>query len=222
MWLGLGLLALASGMCVTNVSKELTPADREALRVGFGVVPLGPPRDFDEEMRRIVTVQRTVLAVAPVGEGLPEEAPREPLDLLRARQGLCYDRARTIEKALTVQGFQVRHVFLLYANGKGFMEALLSRGQPSHAVTEVLTSRGWLLVGSNTPFVALDDQGKPHTVRDLPNVPVARLPRPDYYLQPYWAITGLYSRKGTLFWPYVEYLPNANWWDLLAGFLPGA
>ena len=181
------------------------------------MVPLPPPADFDEEIRRIVAVQRTVLAVAPVGAGLPEAQPREPLDLLRARQGLCHDRSCTIEKALTVQGFEVRHVFILYADGKGFLQALFTRGQPSHAVTEVRTRRGWPLVGSNPPFVALDRQGQPHTAGALPRVPVSRLPRPDYYQQPYWAIPGLYSRKGTLFWPYIHFVPNVHWADLLAG-----
>jgi hypothetical protein len=211
-----------AGVALTNVSKAITATDRDALRAGFGVEPLVPAQGFDEEIRRISAIQRTVLAVAPVGVGLPEEAAREPLDLLQARQGLCYDRARTVEKALTVQGFRVRHVFILYADGAGLLRALFTRGQPTHAVTEVRTSRGWLLVDSNEPFLALDRLGRPHAARQLPWVPDTLLPRPPAFQLPYWAIPGLYSRKGTLFWPYIRYIPNVHWGDLWGGLLGGA
>jgi hypothetical protein len=89
-------------------------------------------------------------------------------------------------------------------------------------VTEVRTSRGWLLVDSNEPFLALDRLGRPHAARQLPWVPDTLLPRPPAFQLPYWAIPGLYSRKGTLFWPYIRYIPNVHWGDLWGGLLGGA
>ena len=221
-WRIAALLAVAATallVAVTNVPTGVTAADREALRSGFGIPPAAPPLTFEEEVRRITAIQRAVFAVAPVGAGIPEGEAREPLNLLMARQGLCFDRSRTMEKAFQLQGMEVRHVFLIFGNGRGFLRALLTRGQPSHAVTEVRTRRGWLLVDSNTPWIALAPDSQPVPARGLAGVPVARMPRPDYLEQRYWAIPGLYSRKGTLYPPYVVLLPKLNWGDFLRGLL---
>jgi len=58
-------------------------------------------------------------------------------------------------------GFTPRHDFLLYREDLPLLEALIRRGHPSHAVTEVKTSRGWLYVDSNQPWVAVNRDGQP-------------------------------------------------------------
>lgn len=74
---------------------------------------------------------------------------------------MCYDRSRTLDKALTYMGFKARYVFLLYRKDFPLFETLIRRGHPSHAVTEVKTSRGWLYVDSNQAWIAVNRAGQP-------------------------------------------------------------
>jgi hypothetical protein len=92
---------------------------------------------------------------------------------------------------------------------------LTQRGQASHAVTEVKTSKGWMLVDSNTEWIALTPQGEPvnadavwQRYSDFANAP-------EYLGYAWWAIRGMYSRKGHFYAPYVPF-PEFNWVDFLS------
>ena len=126
-----------------NVDAQVTPSDVQAIRA---IVGDHQPRDGTQarDLAIIRHVQRAVLDVAPLDTGIPYNQPREPADLLRSGAGLCYDRSRTIEKALRHAGFATRHVFLW------------RRGYGSHAVSDVLTVDGWLRVDSNEAWVSVD------------------------------------------------------------------
>lgn len=97
---------------------------------------------------------------APVGAGIPDLQPREPSDLVKRREGLCFDRSRTLDKAFEFIGLPSRHVYLLYRQDRGFLSALFHYGQASHAVTEVKTSKGWMFIDSNTEWIALTRDGQ--------------------------------------------------------------
>jgi hypothetical protein len=181
--------------------------------------PPGRPLRYEQEVALIARVQRLVLAKAPLGPGIPDNHPREPEDLFEAGAGLCYDRARTFDKVFDWLGFETRHVFVLYgmdpATGERipYWRALIIGGSPSHAVTEVRTKRGWLVVDSNSAWISLNAWGEPV---DADRIPVrAREFRaiPEYLRSPYLAIRGLYSRRGHLYAPYLPY-PDVNWRDL--------
>ena len=101
-----------------------------------------------------------MFVAAPVGEGIPDYEPREPQDLLKKRQGLCYDRSRTMDKAFDYIGLEARHVYLLYREDRGYLSAMMHYGQASHAITEVKTSKGWMFVDSNSEWIALTRDGQ--------------------------------------------------------------
>lgn len=170
------------------------------------------PLTFQQEIDLIKHVQLKVISLAPVGEGIEVGKSREPADLMRVRHGLCYDRSRTFDKVFNYLGFESRHVYILYKQHSPFYRAIFHHGQPSHAVTEVKTKKGWILVDSNTAWISLNKQGNPidadgvwKRFAEFDNAPI-------YMSRPYWAIRGLYSRKGQFYGGFLP-LPEINFPD---------
>ena len=201
----------------TNVSTRLMPEDTVAIKAILGVQQKPTLQSFDDEIRVIRWGQAHVLKAAPGMEGVPEYSDREPMDLLKAQSGLCYDRSRTLDKTLKWLGFETRHVYILFA-GKGdstnvvqFVQHVLLHSQ-SHAVTEVKTSRGWLLVGSNRNWISLNHAGQPVPAGDVYDRR-AEFEHPlEWVEMPFWAIRSMYSRKGQFYRPYLLF-PEFNWPD---------
>ena len=202
----------------TNVSTDVTSSDSHAFENALGLKTPAGRMAYDDEIALIKSVQQRVLTRVPVGEPIPDFQEREPADLLQLGTGLCYDRARTYDKAYTWLGFEARHVYILYpehpvtGEALSFVRAMLTYRTGSHAVTEVKTSRGWLVVDSNSAWVSVADDGSPvdadHLARES-----ARLPGiPAYFNRPFWALRGLYSRRGQLYKPFLPY-PDVNWRD---------
>jgi len=115
-------------------------------------------------------------------------------------------------------GFEARHIFILYpehpvtGESLSFWGAFFTRGTNSHAVTEVKTSRGWVLVDSNSAWVSDGKHGLPVDADHLRDKASLLPGMPDYLNRPYWAIRGMYSRRGQLYRPYMPY-PDLNWPD---------
>lgn len=206
----------------TNVPTEVTTEDAIVFSdLGFAKPAMS--RTFEQEIVLIRQVQGAVFQKAPLGDGIPEYEAREPADLMRFGQGLCFDRSRTFDKAFNYLGFESRHVYLLYRENKSFFKALLHYGQSSHAVTEVKTSRGWMFVDSNTPWIALTRGGEPVNADNVWRK-YAELANPPLYLEPaWWAIRGMYSRKGQFFEPFLPFpFPELNWRDFFVWLVEGA
>ncbi len=221
-FLAFSLLALAmfGGLAsYTNVSTDVTPSDRQIF-AEIGIVKPAAPLSFEQEIALIRKVQSAIFIRAPLGDGIPEYEEREPADLMRAGHGLCYDRSRSFDKAFGYLGFEARHVYLLYKENRSFLGALFHYGQPSHAVTEVKTSKGWLFVDSNTPWVALSRNGEPVNADDVWHRFDEFENAPKYLRDPWWAIRGMYSRKGHLYAPYLPF-PEFNWVDFLDWMVKG-
>lgn len=205
-----GLLAAGAA---NHVDKDITPDDRAALaRIG---VTAGPaPSSYAEELRRIGDIQHRVLQVVRVSNATPPPGHAiEPGELLRRGYGACYEISRALEKGLALNGMQSRRVFLLYRQDKHFLSALWTRGHPSHATVEVHTRKGWLLVDSIVPWMALDKQGDPVPASGIWN----HLDRfgampPEHLVLSSWALRGLYSRSGRLYGAALP-LPEVNWAD---------
>ncbi|MGV1045693.1 transglutaminase domain-containing protein [Limnohabitans sp.] len=151
---------------------------------------------------------------------IPEFMEREPMDLLKAQSGLCYDRSRTLDKVYKWLGFESRHVYILFADSGvetspwQFLRYVFSRSK-SHAVTEVKTSRGWLMVDSNSPWISLNSNMMP-VPADQVHVRKLEFQHPPPFVElPFWAIRGMYSRKGQFYRPFV-FFPEFNWPDFLS------
>ncbi len=215
-----------------NVDK--TPSEEDALFIdrmmvdsGHRELPSAPAANFEEEVDQVLSVQDAVLRAAPVNDGIPLDALREPRELYEGRQGLCYDRSRSIEKALGLLGMETRHVAVYsLAEGRTPMRALLTNGTPSHALTEVRTRRGWMLVDSNSRWIGLRPDGQPVSADQLrlmprgstpwsPKVKAAMAP---VFEEDFVHVYGLYSRHGR-FYPPMDGIPDVNLAELAQNLL---
>lgn len=169
-----------------------------------------------------MAVQDAVLTIAPRNEGLALSQLREPKDLFLARSGLCFDRSRSIEKILTYLGMEVRHVAIYATTERSTLAAILTPENASHAVSEVLTERGWLLIDSNARWIGLDADRKPVSVAGLRSranraggwaidskKPINRI-----FVEDHTYIYGLYSRHGRFYPPFTPF-PDVNYRQLL-------
>lgn len=180
-----------------DVSTAVTEADAKAIRAIVGPLPTRNGT-LDRDVFIVRAVQHAVQSAAPRDVGIPLGQSREPADLLAAGAGLCYDRSRSIEKALRLAGFKARHVFMW------------SAGEGSHAVSEVLTVGGWLVVDSNAPWIAMH-AGRPIGLGELAEASVDP-PHPAYAG---FAIIGLYSKHGRFYPPFTP-IPDLSWRELLS------
>lgn len=231
---GLATVAvLLAGVAVksSEVDDRLTDDDRRyaaLILAEAGVEERPTLGDFASEVAFVRAVQAAVLHVAPVSAtetGIPEGQAREPADLYRERRGLCFDRSRVIEKILRVHGLRTRHVSAFHgASGSTSAWVLFDPHTRSHALTEVATSRGWMMADSNSVYVALA-QGRalPMDAKAVargatdPSGPQLDEPAPagTFFATPFLPIRGLYSRHGRFFAPY-NAIPDIAWSEMLS------
>lgn len=205
---------------MTNVPVNLEKADVAVFKNDLNLTALQHPQTFAEEIVAIKIIQYRVFAKAPVGAGIPDFEPREPSDLMKKHEGLCFDRSRTLDKAFNFIGLPARHVYLLYRQDRGFLSALFHYGQASHAITEVKTSKGWMFVDSNIEWIALTRDGQVVNADDVWKRASEFDAMPAYLNDSWWAIRGMYSRKGQLYRPYIMF-PNFNWPDFFSWLVFG-
>jgi hypothetical protein len=214
--IAIGLVLFMVLAVVSNVPTEITRDDQEAFASINIPLPIKPPTQsltFEGQIKLIRALQAEVFERAPLlpdDPGIPLYEAREPKNLFKYRHGLCFDRSRTLDKLLNYYGFETRHTYVLYKENRSFIGALFTYGHPSHAVTEVKTSKGWMLVDSNDPWVAVTNANNPINTY-LAQFHVDELAGiPDYFKKPYWVIVGLYSKRGQLYKPFVPF-PQLNW-----------
>ena len=216
--IGFFSLCITALLIYSSVDTSLSEEDKQYIGKFLSTVeelPKSPT--FQDELDFIRSVQQSVLDLAPTSCGLPVGQEREPKDLYEAKAGWCYDRSRVIEKILRSSGFEVRHISL-YSNKQESAPALplLSPNVSSHAVTEVLTKNGWLVVDSNEKFVSVDKGGKPISLKEIQLSAEGRAviewetrPRASIYSCPFIFVYGLYSRHGQFYPPY-NVIPDIN------------
>jgi hypothetical protein len=199
-----GLLISAS-----HVSDRIDQTDRDVIgRVVFAGEERWPP--VEDEIEFLKRFQRRVLELVPMGQGIALNVPREPADVLRVGQGLCFDRARLMKKSLLLRGFTVRTVFLVYhTSSESAIKQLLVPGAFTHQLLEVKTETGWVYIDTNHPWMGYS---RNQTIAGPEYNPLER---------PHVAIRGLYSRHGRFYPPYNR-LPDVNYPEFLIGNLSAA
>jgi len=225
------VVALAGLLYWNDVPTDLTDDDRRyaALilrdaRQGADSGEAAKPDDFEGEVRVILAVQDAVLKTAPTDKGIPLGEEREPEDLYERKYGLCFDRSRAIEKILTWIGFETRHV-AIYGTSS-FFEAFLVPQIPSHAVTEALTKKGWMLIDSNARWIGLDAQRNPVSIDRIQDglddiggwAPENRDPMNAIFNASFIQVRGLYSRHGYFYPPFIP-VPDLNLRQILSNVL---
>jgi len=194
---------------IKNVPVSLTASDIKSFKsMGFGE-PI-QNLTFEQEISLIRRAQEVSFKLAPLGKPIPDFQPREISDLLEYGSGLCYDRSRSLDKFYSYLGFESRHVFILFKEGRSFFSAIFRKYQGSHAVTEVKTSRGWMYVDSNTPWIAITRSGEVVNADDVWKRFDEFDNPPPYLNQPWWAIRGLYTRGGRKYPPFISF-PEISW-----------
>ena len=175
---------------------------------------------FEEEVALILRVQDRVLTASPEERGIDLDQSRELQDLIRARHGACFDRSRAIETVLRSYGFRTRHAAMYSTVETGSaLRALTTPDTISHALNEVQTSRGWMIVDSKTRWAGLTSDGQPLDLAGIRANPKrkwnSKVPGtlPEIYDAPFTWVYGLYSRHGRFYPPY-NALPDVNWSEL--------
>lgn len=233
--LGAGLILIA-GAAAHEVETTVTDEDRaygaQILdQAGYSGLPAGLDLhgSFEAQIQTILAVQDAVLKATPVETGLPHGTPREPKDVFQAGQGLCFDRSRAIEKMLASLGFETRHLAIYSTAEHGVLRALITPGTASHALSEVKTERGWILVDSNARWIGLAPDGSVHGIEAIKAKDplctewAAVVPEPvswPLFSQSFTYVIGLYSRHGGFFPPYNR-IPDVNYAELWQNFCGG-
>ena len=228
----LGLLVALTGLVIyCNVDKKLNEEDKRYIRLYLPGVAEGSAihASYAEQLRLIQLAKQAVADRTRSWMGIPEGQPREPKQLYLGRSGVCYDRSRTLEKIFLYLGFENRHLsmFMREPDVHSYTTLLLHH-VPSHAISEVLTSHGWLMVDSNDFWLSLDERGEPVSMnklqlRYLAGKPVKwKMPVLDidnmFYNDRCIPIYGLYSRHGRFYPPYIHYIPDYRIRGLLYNF----
>ncbi len=227
LFLGGCILCLVAILFYNAVDNSLSQLDKLYIPkylVGVRSLPKAPT--YEDEVNFIRSVQHAVLSIVQGNKGIPLGQKREPKELYEAGTGLCFDRSRVIEKILQYSGFDVRHVFILSLEETGsVIQAIMAAGVSTHAVTEVLTAKGWLVVDSNAPWVSIETNGAPVSIermrygvghpapirwdREVPST---------IYVKPFTFFYGLYSRHGHFYPPY-NGIPDVNYGEVLHNIL---
>ncbi len=213
--LGSGVLLVATGVA-SDVDTAVTEEDAAAV-AGLHLDPLwGETPSFEAEVVCVQALRARLAAEAPDLTCVHEwgAVSHEPAAFLSRRVGCCYDRSRTIEKALAHYGFAVRHLAVHATRRYPAPLNYVAPGVQSHSISEVETSQGWMVVDSNAAWVAVSDEGRPLDARalrtalrdgeDVHGVPDG------YFGGRYTIAYGLYSRHGGFYPPFVG-VPDVDW-----------
>lgn len=210
-----------------GVSKEITKDDLKFTKKILNNTDLKSlaKNNFYDELKLIKLVQTTVLEVAPKNKGIPHNEGREPKNLYEYQEGLCFDRSRVIEKMFNILGFETRHISIFKSGKSSVIPLFLKSGTPSHAISEVLTSKGWMFVDSNDKFLGLTINNDVISVSLLNEIGFDNFDwnaynNKDYkviYKYDFSYIYGLYSRHGHFYPPY-NFVPDINLCEFSGNF----
>ena len=218
---------------VYGVDKDITEEDTQALKTmmtqaGYSENIISKNRNFSEEIKDIRHIQDAVLTASPQLLKIPLGQTREPADLLAIGHGQCSDRARSIEKGLTLAGFETRFASIFSRHKEFTPPATLAIDSGydlrSHAVIEVLTEKGWLFVDTNARWISLDENGNPVSLKELQekeNKTGLKWDKQNvgdlYWIfkGPFSVTYGIYSRHGQFYPPYTPYVPDINWGEFI-------
>ena len=184
---------------------KLLDVDKECLKIN----------SYDQEIKCIKTIQESQLNIITGKDCRGKYINLGSKEVINLNTACCFDRSRITEQALQIYGFKVRHVHLNWTSKRGYLNLLLPNTN-THAVSEVLTSKGWLGVDSNEAFILLDKNNYPNTYeKAISNGVINYHSKHNFYKNTMTYVIGLYSRNGTFFEPYLPYVPEINFNDFL-------
>lgn len=201
-----------------SVNNSITSEDEKAIKsLELELLCENISSSYEKEVECLLAIQASVQSIGEERCAVASDII-EPSEFLRRNYGCCFDRARFIEKASRYFGFETRHVFLIQPYEGLSISNFLPLRQSSHATSEILTSKGWLGVDSNKPFILLSESGAPTTYRNaINNINAFPLMAPrSFYTKELDVIYGLYSRHGNFHgknFPGPEYVFSELLWN---------
>lgn len=215
----LSLLVVSALLVANRVDTGVSPADRAVIMsLGLDKACLGVV-GFHAERRCIQAAQERVFSrFEDTRDSFEKGVSRhEVSDYVRRGYGPCYDRARLLEKVFTHYGFDVRRVAIF--ERQTYPWAYLKPGIRSHALSEVKTERGWIVVDSVTPTLGVDNGGETYSIVDIRKGLLSGdvddqtfgVAIPDDFMGGNFRhVYGLYSRHGYFFEPHLP-VPEIDW-----------
>tara|TARA_B100000780_G_scaffold256071_1_gene205035 strand:- start:126 stop:815 length:690 start_codon:yes stop_codon:yes gene_type:complete len=220
-------------MAIYNVSGAVTEQDNIYIKkileeAGYDPQDIQNTENFDEQIQTILAIQNAAFHTTPEVELITLDTPREPENLYIATAAYCGDRARFIDKALRWAGFESRFVSI-YENepNHSFFSTMLAKADGkrgmSHALVEVKTAKGWMMVDTRKFWISLTKSGDVINLKELRRhkrgvFKWSDLSKEDKYWlldRDYYVFYGLYSRHGRFYAPYTKYIPDVNWPEFL-------
>jgi hypothetical protein len=162
------LLLMAFSSRPTPTAEDITYINRFLNEWGIHATPATVHASFDKEIEFIRSVQDSIVANIQ-HKGIQEAKFGNIQCYYQNRQGMCYDRVVFMEKILDQFNFKYRHLFVYYLenNKEVALWDLFRKGTGSHALTEVKTSKGWMVIGSNADWMGIDSNKQPFTIYKL-------------------------------------------------------
>lgn len=227
-------IALVCVLTYNNVSRDITSQDQQYIQSilaesGYELGTIENNHIFEDQIIAIRAVQDAILTQTPKQQIIPLGTSREPADLYKREGAFCGDRSRFMDKALRLAGFEVRYASIYETSKiKQPVLALLSRDKDkvrSHAMIEVKTQKGWMMVDSVTRWIALTKDGAVYSFEEWQNTSKSQnmnwieQPGNIYFIleNDFTYIYGLYSRHGKFYPPYWP-IPDVNWPELSTNF----
>lgn len=182
--------------------------------------PFIPSKNFLGQVAVIRKIVEGVIAETQSGAEetiyIRNRQKRLAQDIINKKSSICYDRSWLIESLAERAGYPARRVFLLASSTTNSRPGFFSKNVISHAMSEIRTEKGWVLVENQEPWlgvlngaaVSVSDIFHDRTI--LQQIPLAKK---DHILYKNFTFyRGLYSRHGQLFEPYAPF-PEIRWSD---------
>lgn len=157
-----------------------------------------------------------------------DHANRELIDLINLKFPNCYIMAYIFEKVLESKGFKTRHIFLTLNEKKMPKPLLLFMKLNSHALLEVKTKRGWLIVDPYQNWQGVTNKSEVINIQQLKQNGVKYYKWKKeihagilnlFFQNNFEFFYGLYSRKGGIIPSKISTLPVINAEDLISSLL---
>lgn len=172
--------------------------------------------NFSEEIIFINSIHAAIIKNINSSSGISKNSSREPKDLYYLREGECYDTSRLLEKLFQYYGYKTKHLSIYEKKGDiPLLNLLLKKGNDSHAISEILTTRGWLAIDSVSDWINLDVNNKIIDINKIKFNANWEYNAPHHIFdKEYFLIYGLYSRHGRFYPPY-NFIPDINFKDFV-------
>jgi hypothetical protein len=210
-----------------SVGKSITPEDKEYIQNFLIETPkITKESSYKDELNFISSVQQSTFSIIPNSGSIPPNQKREPKQVYLAKAAGCQDRSRLLAKILIYSGFKTRHI-AMYSKEKidSSITAILTPQVKSHAIVEVLTKEGWLVVDSNYPWISLDNNNKPLSIKQISDslnnkkvISWEKTPTDSIYKNSFVYLYGVYSRHGKFYPPY-NIIPDINYGEFIQNVL---